>query len=164
MPLHGTAQPSPRRDVHSPGAAGEAATPRTLRLLLVEDTDDDAVLIGRALGQAGFAPEIRRVETAESFKAALGEREWDLVISDHSLPQFSSTAALACLHECQLDLPFIVVSGSIDEESAVSILKAGAHDFVTKQSLARLGPAIRRELQEWRNRSERRMAQHDLQV
>ena len=69
-----------------------------------------------------------------------------------------------CLHERQLDLPFIVVSGTIDEESAVTILKAGAHDFVTKQNLARLGPAIRRELQDARDRDERRAAQRDLKV
>src|SRR5262245_26260511 len=116
MPLHGTAQPLTPRDVHSP-AVTDAAAPRTLRLLLVEDTDDDAVLIARSLRQAGFAPEIHRVETAAAFRAALREADWDLVISDHSLPQFSSTAALACLQESELDLPFIVVSGSIDEES-----------------------------------------------
>jgi len=142
-------------------SSGEASE---LRVLLVEDTDADAALVARALRSVGYRPIIRRVETEQSFRAALESEACDLIISDHSLPQFSSVAALACLHDVGLDLPFIVVSGTIDEESAITILKAGAHDFVTKQNLARLGPAIRRELQEARNRAERRNAQHDLQV
>jgi hypothetical protein len=135
-----------------------------LRVLLVEDTDDDAALIARALGAAGFKPTIQRVQTEDEFRAALSASSWDLVISDHSLPRFSSTVALWCLHAAQVDVPFIVVSGTIDEESAVSILKAGAHDFVTKQNLARLGPAIRRELQDATHRAERRAARRDLEI
>ena len=134
-----------------------------LRLLLVEDTDEDAALVVRALRQAGLEPAVVRVETAPAFAAALDPPP-DLVISDHSLPSFSSTAALDCLRERDLDIPFIVVSGSLDEESAVSLLRGGAHDFVTKQNLARLGPAIRRELQEARHRRERREARRELQV
>jgi PAS domain S-box-containing protein len=136
---------------------------RPLRLLLVEDTDDDAALVVRALRQAGFDFSVRCVQTAEDFVTGLVPSP-DLVISDHSLPSFSSTAALACLRERDLDVPFIVVSGTIDEESAVALLRGGAHDFVTKQNLARLGPAIRRELQEARHRAERRDAQTQLQV
>jgi hypothetical protein len=135
-----------------------------LRLLLVEDNDDDAVLIERAVTNAGYRPAVGRVQTAKEFTAALASGVWDVVISDYSLPRFSASAALACLHARGLDLPFIVVSGTIDEESAVTILKAGAHDFVTKQSLARLGPAIRRERLDARNRAERKDAQRDLQV
>jgi two-component system cell cycle sensor histidine kinase/response regulator CckA len=134
-----------------------------LRLVLVEDTDDDAALVMRALRQAGVDTTVLRVQTAEDFARALADPP-DLIICDHSLPGFSSTAALTSLHERGLDIPFIVVSGTIDEESAVAILRAGAHDFVTKQNLARLGPAIRRELQEARNRTERRHAQDQLQV
>jgi two-component system cell cycle sensor histidine kinase/response regulator CckA len=133
-----------------------------LRLLLVEDNSSDAELILRALATAGFQHSATRVETAADCRAALVTAQWDLIISDYSLPQFSAMGALGCLHERQLDLPFIVVSGTIDEESAVTILKAGAHDFVTKQNLARLGPAIRRELQDARSRDERRAAQRDL--
>ncbi len=146
-------------DVKTGQAAGEA-----LRVLLVEDVDDDAALVERALHSAGYRPIVRRVQTEEAFRAALAEGPWDVVISDHSLPRFSSTAALAFLHDQRLDLPFIVVSGTIDEESAVSILRAGAHDFVTKQSLARLGPAIRREMQDAQIRTERKDAQRDLQL
>jgi PAS domain S-box-containing protein len=134
-----------------------------LRLLLVEDTDDDAALVVRALRHGGFSLSVVRVQTSAEFIAALTSMP-NLVISDHSLPSFSSTAALACLRERGLDIPFIVVSGTLDEEAAVTLLRAGAHDFVTKQNLARLGPAIRRELQEARNRAEHRAAQRELQV
>ena len=136
----------------------------TLRLLLVEDNEDDAELILRAVGSAGFQTVTRRVQTAADCRAALASEPWDLIISDYSLPQFNAMGALGCLHERQLDLPFIVVSGTIDEESAVTILKAGAHDFVTKQNLARLGPAIRRELQDARDRTGHRDAQRDLKA
>ena len=137
----------------------EASEP--LRLLLVEDTDDDAALVTRALRQAGFTLDVCRVQTADEFLAAL-EPPPRMIISDHSLPTFSSWDALATLRAHRLDVPFIVVSGTIDEESAVGLLKAGAHDFVTKQNLARLGPAVHRELQEAQNRAERRQAQADL--
>jgi len=136
--------------------------PQLLRLLLVEDTDDDALLVQRALRHAGFILDLRRVLTAQDFLAALQDPP-DLVISDHSLPTFSSADALRCLRSVGLDIPFIVVSGTIDEESAVTLLRGGAHDFVTKQNLARLGPAIRRELQEARNRLDYRRAQEQLQ-
>jgi two-component system, cell cycle sensor histidine kinase and response regulator CckA len=136
----------------------------TLRLLLVEDNDDDEALILRAIGAAGFQPTTCRARTEAEYQAALASGPWDVVVSDYALPRFNAMGALRCLHEQQLDFPFIVVSGTIDEESAVTILKAGAHDFVTKQNLARLGPAIRRELQDARDRSARREAQLDLKV
>ena len=134
-----------------------------LRLLLVEDNDDDALLVLRALRHAELQFTEQRVQTEAEFLTAL-EPAPDFVISDHSLPSFSSTAALACLRMRAMDVPFIVVSGTIDEESAVGLLKAGAHDFVTKQNLARLGPAIRRELQEAQNRAERRKAERNLRI
>jgi two-component system cell cycle sensor histidine kinase/response regulator CckA len=135
-----------------------------LRLLLVEDNGTDAELILRAVANAGFQATSSRVQTAADCRAALESEPWDLIISDYSLPQFNAMGALRCLQEQQLDLPFIVVSGTIDEESAVTILRAGAHDFVTKQNLARLGPAIRRELQDARDRAERKDAQRDLKA
>jgi PAS domain S-box-containing protein len=141
-----------------------SAAEETLRVLLVEDNGDDAALILRAVAQAGFQMSACRVQTAADYDAALGSEPWHLVISDFSLPKFGAMAALRCLQAHHLDLPFVVVSGTIDEESAVTILKAGAHDFVTKQNLSRLGPAIRRELQDARDRGQRRDAQRDLQV
>jgi PAS domain S-box-containing protein len=144
---------------------GTVEPPRDrLRLLLVEDNGNDAELILRAITGAGFEPTCLRVQTAGDCQAALTHEPWDVLVSDYSLPQFSAMGALQCLRDRQLDLPFIVVSGTIDEESAVTILRAGAHDFVTKQNLARLGPAIRRELQDARDRAARRHAQRDLQV
>jgi signal transduction histidine kinase len=132
-------------------------------VLLVENNDDDAALILRAIGNAGFVVTSHPVQTAAEYQAALASEIWDVVVSDYSLPQFDAISALRALHERDLDLVFIVVSGTIDEESAVSILKAGAHDFVTKQNLARLGPAVRRELQDARDRAARRAAQLALQ-
>ena len=130
---------------------------------MVEDADDDAALVLRALRQAGFEITVERVETAAEFTRALLPAP-DVIISDHSLPAFSSTDALACIRERDLDVPFIVVSGTIDEESAVGLLRAGAHDFVSKQNLARLGPAVKRELQEAQSRKERREAEAELHV
>jgi two-component system, cell cycle sensor histidine kinase and response regulator CckA len=141
-------------------ATGEHSDP--LRVLLVEDTDEDEALLLRALKSAGYVVTCRRVETAEAMLAALDAEAWHIVISDHSLPRFSSSDALACLRQRELDLPFIVVSGTIDEDGAIAILRAGAHDFVTKQNLARLGPAIRRELEDAQVRAERREAQQNL--
>jgi signal transduction histidine kinase len=124
----------------------------TLRTLLVEDSENDAELILLALVEAGLSVDLQRVETAEEFRAALTQGSWDLVISDLNLPRFSASAALAMLYQFDCDIPFIVVSGFIGEEAAVAILKAGAHDFVTKDNLSRLAPAIRRELREAENR------------
>jgi PAS domain S-box-containing protein len=135
-----------------------------VRVLLIEDSDDDAQLIIRALRAAGFQPITRIVETEAAFASALLTAGWDAIISDHSLPRFGSTAALAYMQRRGLDLPFIVVSGTITEESAVPVLRAGAHDFVTKQSLARLGPALRRELHEANVRADRRVAQNELKL
>ena len=130
--------------VAEPGVQ-HAPSPAILRVLLVEDSGPDADLVLRALRNTGFDLICCRVQTADECRAALISESWDLLISDYSLPQFGAMEALRCLQERQLDVPFIVVSGTIDEESAVTILRAGAHDFVTKQKLARLGPAMRRE-------------------
>jgi two-component system cell cycle sensor histidine kinase/response regulator CckA len=140
------------------------APEHSVRVLLVENNEDDAALILRAIGNAGFVVTSQPVETAAEYQAALASETWDVVVSDYSLPQFDAISALRALHDRDLDLVFIVVSGTIDEESAVSILKAGAHDFVTKQNLARLGPAVRRELQDARDRAARREAQLALQA
>jgi len=155
-----------RRIAHAVSEAGAPKPVRygTLRVLLVEDSGPDADLVLRALRDAGFDLVCHRVQTADECRSALTSESWDLLISDYSLPQFSAMGALRCLREQQLDIPFIVVSGTIDEESAVTILRAGAHDFVTKQNLARLGPAIQRELLDARHRAERRDAQRDLKL
>ena len=119
-----------------------------LRLLLVEDSADDADLILHELRRAGYDPTCERVQTAAEMKAALAERPWDLVIADYVLPHFSAPGALTLVQESGLDLPFIVVSGAIGEETAVQAMRAGARDYIMKGNLARLAPAIVRELHE----------------
>jgi signal transduction histidine kinase len=134
--------------------------PVPLRVLLVEDSEDDALLIARELRRGDYAPAIERVETESAMKAALAD-PWDVVISDYSLPRFSGPAALSLLKATELDIPFIVVSGAIGEEVAVAAMKAGAHDYLMKGNLARLVPAIQRELREAEERRRRRLAEKE---
>ncbi len=134
-----------------------------LRLLLVEDSEDDAALLLRVLRRDGYAVTFRRVETAEALFAALADETWDLVISDYSLPQFSGPRALALFKERGLDIPFIVVSGAVGEEAAVALMKSGANDFVTKGNLERLPPVVRRELADAEMRGRERRAAAEKQ-
>jgi len=129
-----------------------------LRALIVEDNEDDALLMVKTLEAGGFAPEYTRIETAEAMRRALEEGSWELVLADYNMPHFSGPAALRVLKESGQDLPFIVVSGNVTEEQAVEMMRQGAHDFILKQDLVRLAPAIRRELHEARLRRERRQA------
>src|SRR5216110_1967201 len=126
---------------------------KPLRVLMVEDSEDDAHLVLRELRGAGYDLTHERVDTAAALEAALDRHPWDLVIGDYSMPQFSGTAALAMLRERGLDVPYICVSGTITEELAVAAMKAGAHDYVTKGQLKRLLPAIERELREAQGRA-----------
>ena len=130
-----------------------------LHLLLVEDSEDDARLLVRELTRGGFAPVFERVETADALRAALDRQAWDLVIGDYSMPQFSGIAALAIVRERGFDIPYICVSGTVTEELAVAAMKAGANDYVTKGQLARLLPAIERELREAKGRIALRAAE-----
>jgi response regulator RpfG family c-di-GMP phosphodiesterase len=133
-----------------------------LRLLLVEDSEDDASLLLRELKRGGYEVEFERVETARSMQAALNDKTWDLIISDYSLPQFNAPEALSTLQASGHDLPFIIVSGTIGEDTAVSALKSGAHDFLIKGSLARLIPAIEREFKDAQTRRDRKHAEEVL--
>jgi PAS domain S-box-containing protein len=126
-----------------------------LRVLLVEDSIDDAALIVDELRCAGFDPKWKRVEVEKDYRAGLREAP-EIILSDFALPQFSTLRALALLQEEKLEIPFIIVSGTIGEESAVESLKSGATDYVQKDRLNRLGPAIRRALRESHERAERR--------
>ena len=105
---------------------------RVLRLLLVEDSEPDAALLAARLEEAGFALTMTRVETAASMSEALREGPWDVVIADYTLPHFDADRALALFNAAGLDAPFIVLSGTIGEERAGAIVRAGAHDFVLK--------------------------------
>lgn len=130
-----------------------------LRVLIVEDSEDDAILLLRELQRGGYQVEHTRVETAADMKAALANQEWDLIFSDFSMPHFSATGALTVLKESGLDLPFLIISGTIGEETAVAALQAGAHDFMLKHKTARLIPAVERNLREAQERQKRREAE-----
>jgi signal transduction histidine kinase len=136
------------------------ATP--LRLILVEDSEDDALLLLHELRRGGYDPLCQRVETTEEMKLALGDRAWDLVIADYSLPRFSAPEALKLFQESGLDIPFIVVSGTIGEDVAVEAMRAGARDYIMKNNLARLVPAIQRELHEAEMRRQRVQLERQL--
>jgi PAS domain S-box-containing protein len=129
-----------------------------LNVLLIEDNESDADLVTRQLEKASMAGYVLRVESADELKDALQSRSWDIVIADYSLPQFNAPAALKIVRETDSDIPFIVVSGTVGEETAVLIMKSGAQDYLMKGNLTRLVPAISRELAEARNRRNHRLA------
>lgn len=133
-----------------------------VRALLVEDSEDDAELLLRELRRAGYDPSVSRVDTDETLREALAQATWDVVIADYALPNFSATAALTIVQDLGLDLPFIVVSGKVGEDTAVEAMKAGAHDFILKSNLSRLAPAIAREVHDAGERHTRRAAQRAL--
>lgn len=133
-------------------------TERLLRVLIVEDNPDDAELLILELESEGYTIEYQRVDTAAAMQAALQNDSWQIVLSDYSMPTFSAEAALALLQAQGQDIPFIIVSGTIGEEIAVAAMRAGAHDYLLKQNLTRLIPAIERELRDAQVRQERRQA------
>jgi PAS domain S-box-containing protein len=133
-----------------------------LRLLLVEDSEDDAMLLTRELRRGNYDPVYERVDTAAAMSEALDREQWEIVIADYAMPQFSGISALQVLQQKQLDLPFIIVSGTIGEDVAVGAMKAGAHDYMNKDNLARLVPAVERELREAKVRQERIVAQEQI--
>lgn len=130
----------------------------SLRVLIVEDSAADAELVVMELRRAGLAPQVTRVDTREALAQALSEGPWDVIIADYLLPGWSGVGALALTRERDVDVPFIIVSGTIGEETAVEAMKAGAHDYLLKENLRRLGPAVERELREAQVRRERRQA------
>ncbi|BEL06290.1 hypothetical protein Q0Z83_044810 [Actinoplanes sichuanensis] len=136
--------------------------PDGIRLLLIEDSEDDAVLVVNRLRRSGLRVDYERVETADGMRAALQRHSPDIVISDNRMPTFDAESALRLLRDSRLDVPFIVVSGQIGEESATALMRAGAADFVLKDKLARLAPAVQRELRDARGRHERRQAEAAL--
>jgi diguanylate cyclase (GGDEF)-like protein/putative nucleotidyltransferase with HDIG domain len=133
-----------------------------LKVLIVEDSERDTALLLIELQKAGYAPLYKRVDTAVEMRSALDAEPWDVVISDHVMPTFSSFAALRLLHSKDIDLPFIIVSGQIGEDAAVEAMKAGANDYVMKGNLKRLVPAIQREIRDAQIRRERLQREAEL--
>ena len=140
-----------------------SSTAPPLRVLIVEDSDDDIVLLERILRQAGFDPTWVQVKTPEDFQIALKSQPWDVVLSDYKLTHFSAPAALNILQAGAYDIPFIVVAGTVGEATAVAMMRAGAHDYVMKDNLSRLGEVVRREVGDARIRQEQRQTQADLE-
>ncbi len=134
-------------------------SPRRVRALVVDDSPVDAELVVREMERQGFALEWRRVASAEALTAALAGESWDVVLCDYAMPGFGGLEALALVRDSGLDLPFLLISGTVGEDVAVEAMRAGAHDYLLKDRLTRLGAAVERELHEAEERRERRRAQ-----
>ncbi len=130
-----------------------------LRVLIIEDLEDDAILVKHELKRGGYELTCERVDTPEAMNAMLDRQDWDVIIADYSMPHFSVPAALEIVMNRGLDVPFIIVSGAIGEETAAAAMRDGAHDFIMKGNLARLVPAVERELRDAKMREERKQAQ-----
>ncbi|MFW9960351.1 MAG: ATP-binding protein [Candidatus Thorarchaeota archaeon] len=135
---------------------------KNIRLLLIEDNEDDAVLLERAIRKSGYNIELTRICTSKELDRALHDEQWDAVLCDYMMPNFSVRDAMDIIRKKGLDLPFIIVSGTISDETAVEMMKAGAHDYLTKNNLSRLIPALDREINEADQRRKRHEAEDRL--
>ena len=135
---------------------------KTISILFVEDSEDDTILVIHLLRKNGYSPSYRQVWTADDMENALQTSQWDLIICDFHMPNFTGLDALKIVKQHGLDIPFLVVSGVVGEDKAVEMMLAGAHDYVMKNNLSRLLPAINRELAEAESRQQRRMAEQEL--
>jgi PAS domain S-box-containing protein len=135
---------------------------KPIHVLLVEDSEDDAALVLRELRRGGYDPTFERVQAADTMREALDRHPWDIILSDYSMPQFSAIQALETLKSSGSDLPFILISGTVGEETAVAAMRAGASDYLLKDNLGRLAPVVERELREARVRREQREAEEEL--
>ena len=133
-----------------------------LRVLIVDDSDDDAKLMIRQLHKGGYDPKWERVETAEAMEAALDREQWDVLLCDYKMPRFSAPAALKLVQGKNIDIPFIIVSGAIGEGTAVAAMKSGAHDYLMKDKLTKLVVTIEREMREAKMRQDKREAEEML--
>ena len=130
-----------------------------LKILLIEDSEDDAQLLLRELRRGDFELSWQQVQTAPSFQEQLVKQTWDVIISDYRLPRFDAPTALDIVQQSGIDIPFIVISGTVGERLAVDMMKAGAHDYLLKGNLIRLPEVVRREMRDVQIRAERRQAE-----
>ena len=121
---------------------------KSLRVLMVEDSEDDDTAYYPELKKGGYDPVYERVETAAAMKKALKEKQWNIILCDYKMPKFNGPSAIAVLKETNIDIPLIIVSGTIGEEEAVECMRLGAEDYIMKGNLSRLCPAIDREIKE----------------
>ncbi len=133
-----------------------------LKLLVVEDSEDDLLLMVREIKRGGYEVDYTRVESEDEMRTQLAAADWDLIIADYTLPRFSGLAALNVLRDTDLDIPLVIVSGTITDETAVAAMRAGARDYLMKGNLRRLAPVVEREVAERRERAERRKTAEDL--
>ena len=133
-----------------------------MKVLIVEDSQEDTELLLLELKRGGFEPSYRRVDTPETMAEALDNGPWDVILSDYSMPRFSVSEALQAVRARNLDVPFLIVSATIVDEEAVAAMKAGAHDFIMKDRMARLAPAISREIRECQTRRERKTLEEQM--
>ena len=132
---------------------------KEIRILLIEDSADDEILLRLKLEKSGFKPDITRLIDLEEIKNLAVKKSWDIIITDHKLPNFSSLDVIKTLEEVKVDIPIIIVSGLITEDDAVDAMRAGAKDYIMKDNLTRLTPVIERELRETDSRNARKMAE-----
>jgi PAS domain S-box-containing protein len=136
--------------------------PQTLRVLAIDDSQDDVSLIIRELKRGGYNPLYERIETAPAMKKALQENEWDIILCDYKMPNLDGPSAIALLKETNIDIPLIIVSGNIGEETAIECMHLGAQDYIMKSNLSRLCPAITREIDEAKNRQNKKQVEEKL--
>jgi PAS domain S-box-containing protein len=135
---------------------------QSLRVLIVEDSENDELIIIRELKKGGYNPVYERVETASAMKKVLKEKQWDIILCDYTLPKFNAPSAIAVLKEANIDIPIIIVSGTIGEDVAAECMRLGAHDYIMKENLSRLCPAIARELEDAKVRSRQKQMEETL--
>ena len=133
-----------------------------LQALMIDDSEDDILLTIRELTKGGYNPVFERIDTAAAMKTALREKQWDIILCDYKMPTFSAPSAIAIFKEAKIDIPFIVISGTIGEETAIECMRLGAHDYFMKGKLSRLCPAIARELEETRIRIKQKKSEEEL--
>ncbi len=135
---------------------------QSLRVLIVEDSEDDALHIIRELKKGGFNPIYKRVETAAAMQKALKEKQWDIILCDYKITKFNAPSAIAVLKKTNIDIPLIIISAKMGEETAIECMRLGARDYIMNDNLSRLCPAIARELEDAEVRNKRRQAENDL--
>jgi len=143
---------------------GDVTMPALLRVLIVDDSEDDTSLIIRKLSSGGYDPKWERVDSSEAMKNALKREDWDIILCDYKMPNFNAPAALKLAHGNKTDIPFIVVSGAIGEDTAVALMKSGAHDYVMKDKLAKLAVAVERAIREANIRRDKKMTEEMLKM
>ena len=135
---------------------------KKIKVLIIEDSEDDALLLVENMRSDGKNIDHKIIETAEELRSELSKNSWEVILSDYNLPSFNAFEALKIYKDLKADIPFIVISGTIGEDSAVGLMKAGAHDFITKENLSRLNSAIERELEQAKHRKEKVLAEKNL--